>query len=311
MIDARRSEQSPGATIGRIAPTIAPETAPETAPARVDGAAPRVAVGRPVMLMDEAGRGESVAWGIAVEAPVEIAFNGTPWTVMLATPSDLEDLAVGLAITERVVHSVHDLNAVRVSTFLQDVSVNLEVPDDRLDRSAMRSRALLGSTACGLCGVESLAELHRRAEARPALLEPVANAAILRAFAALPAHQPIHAATRSVHAAAWCAPDGTIVLAREDVGRHNALDKLIGALARADRLGEPGFVIMSSRCSYELVAKAAAANTQLLVTVSAPTSLALEWAEALQLPLASVVRHAGGARVARVGAGAVEVPHAG
>jgi FdhD protein len=170
---------------------------------------------------------------------------------------------------------------------------------------------LLGNTACGLCGVESLAELHRRAEDRVGPVVPVTDAAIRRAFAALPMHQPLNAATRSVHAAAWCDLDGAIRLVREDVGRHNALDKLIGALARTERLQDPGFVVMSSRCSYELVSKAAAANTQLLATVSAPTSLALDWAAALQLPLAGCVRSGAGDRVVRFSARATEATDAG
>ena len=237
----------------------------------------------------DAGSGaQSVTWGIAVEAPVEIALNGTPWTVMLATPADLADLAVGLALTERVLRDAHAATDVVVSEFLHDIAVNLIVPESALDTTAIRSRSLLGSTACGLCGLESLAQLHARGtsvSAAPPSAE-ISDAAILRAFAELPMHQPINAATRSVHAAAWCAPNGAIELVREDVGRHNALDKLIGALARRAMLAQPGFVVMSSRCSYELVYKASVAHTLLLATVSAPTTMALEWSAALQLPLA-------------------------
>ena len=236
------------------------------------------------------GRGDTrpITWGIAVEAPVEIALNGTPWTVMLATPADLADLAVGLALTERVLRDARAVTDVVVSEFLHDVSVNIVVPESALDTTAVRSRSLLGSTACGLCGLESLAQLHARgttaiAERRYA---DVGDAAILRAFTELPAHQPINAATRSVHAAAWCGVNGDIELVREDVGRHNALDKLMGARARGAALAKPGFVVMSSRCSYELVYKAAVAHTLLLATVSAPTTMALEWSTALQLPLA-------------------------
>jgi FdhD protein len=245
--------------------------------------------------------GEHVdSWGIAVEAPIEIALNGTPWTVMLATPADVEDLAIGLAITERVLRDAQAVRQVVVSEYLHDISVNLMVPDDQIDTRVVRSRSLLSSTACGLCGLESLAELHGRAARHEYTAgESVDDAAVLRAFAALPAHQPMNQSTRSVHAAAWCLPDGEIVLVREDVGRHNALDKLIGALARAGRLSTPGFVLMSSRCSYELVYKAAAANTRLLATISAPTTMALEWSAALSLPLACYLRGAAGDRVVR------------
>ena len=171
------------------------------------------------------GDGHQQVWGIAVEAPVEIALNGTPWTVMLATPADLEDLAVGLATTERVLRDARAVRDVIVSEFLHDISVNLVVPDESLDTRVIRSRSLLSSTACGLCGLESLAELHRRSErgeptsggsargetesdANEDALRlvrvdaPIDDAAILRALAALPSHQPINRATRSVHAAA-------------------------------------------------------------------------------------------------------------
>ncbi len=253
---------------------------------------------------------QSVTWGIAVEAPVEIALNGTPWTVMLATPADLADLAVGLALTERVLRDAHAVTDVIVSEFLHDVSVNLIVPESALDTTAIRSRSLLGSTACGLCGLESLAQLHARGTSASAERQraDVSDAAILRAFAELPSHQPINAATRSVHAAAWCAPNGAIELVREDVGRHNALDKLVGALARRTMLAQPGFVVMSSRCSYELVYKASVAHTLLLATVSAPTTMALEWSNALQLPLACRVGGDSDARVVRF---PTEEPNAG
>ena len=235
--------------------------------------------------------GAEASWGIAVESPVEVAINGVAWTVMLATPSDLADLAIGLALTEHVLRDATAVHEVRVSRFLHDISLNLVVDESHLDRSAMRARSLPGGTACGLCGLESLAALHARPKPgetgdSPLFRGKIGDSALLRAFRELPAHQPINAATRSVHAAAWCAPDGAIVLAREDVGRHNALDKLVGAMAQARLLTVPGFVVMTSRCSYELVHKASVTGAHLLATVSAPTSMALQWAAALDLPLA-------------------------
>ncbi|QJR37244.1 formate dehydrogenase accessory sulfurtransferase FdhD [Gemmatimonas groenlandica] len=259
---------------------------------------------------DTQGTAQRVTWGIAVEAPVEIALNGTPWTVMLATPADLADLAVGLALTERVLRDAHAVTDVVVSEFLHDISVNIVVPESALDMSAVRARSLLGSTACGLCGLESLAQLHQRGVGVDAERSraDVSDAAILRAFAELPAHQPINAATRSVHAAAWCSVNGEIEVVREDVGRHNALDKLMGALARRGALVQSGFVVMSSRCSYELVYKASIAHTLLLATVSAPTTMALEWSAALQPPLACRVGGHSDGRVVRFPA---EDPHGG
>ncbi|MBY0490779.1 MAG: formate dehydrogenase accessory sulfurtransferase FdhD [Gemmatimonadaceae bacterium] len=229
-------------------------------------------------------------WGIALEVPVEITLNGEPWTVLLASPESLEDLAVGLAVTEGVLRDVTAVEAIHTATFLRDVRVDLRIPTWAIDATAKRARTLVSGTACGLCGIESLAQLEARRPVRSQPPVPVADAAIRAALEALPALQPLNQATRSVHVAAWCTLEGTIQLAREDVGRHNALDKLVGALARMDRLAEQGFILMSSRGSYELVAKAAALNAQLLATVSAPTALALTWADALQLPLASTVR---------------------
>lgn len=233
---------------------------------------------------------EQATWGIAVEAPIEVALNGSPWTVMLATPADVEDLAVGIAVSERVLRDHTRVGTIVVSEYLHDISVNVTVPADALDVSAMSGRSLLGSTACGLCGLESLAALRPRQEldavgASDAV--PITDEAILAAFAALPALQPLNNATRSVHAAAWCLPNGDVSIVREDVGRHNALDKLIGALARSNRLGEAGFIAMSSRCSYELVYKAAAAGASALATMSTPTTLALEWSTALGVPVIS------------------------
>lgn len=222
---------------------------------------------------------------------MEITLNGEPWTVLLASPGDLEDLAIGLAMTEGVLREASAVEAVEIASYLVDTRVNLRVPSDRVDESARRARTLVSGTACGLCGVESLAQLEARRPPHAGARLPVEDGAVLAALRELPDHQPLNAETRTVHAAAWCAMTGVVQLVREDVGRHNALDKLIGALARSARLTEPGFVLMTSRCSYELVGKAAIANTQLLATVSAPTSLALTWADELQLPLASTLRN--------------------
>jgi FdhD protein len=235
---------------------------------------------------DASATPERAEWGIAVEAPVEIALNGVPWTVLLATPADLDDLAVGVALTERVLRDASAVTDVAVSHFLQDTSVNLTVADDGLDMSAVRSRSLLSSTACGLCGLESLAQLQARSHAAaPRNPDGVTDASVLRALAGLTAHQPMNAASHSTHAAAWCTTHGDVLLAREDVGRHNALDKLIGAMARQQLLDADGFLVMSSRCSYELVYKAALTRARALVTISAPTSMALEWSAALSVPL--------------------------
>src|SRR5262249_55468011 len=146
---------------------------------------------------------------------------------------------------------------------------------------------LEGRVGCGLCGVEALAALPNRPADSTATRARFDGRAVAVAFDALAARQPLNLDTHSVHAAAWCAPDGSIDVVREDVGRHNALDKVVGALARADRLDADGFVVMTSRCSFELVYKAALTRAAALATISAPTSLALDWSAALRLPVLS------------------------
>ena len=244
------------------------------------------AVTRSVAVHAASGMVTDASWGIAVEAPVQVVLNGTPWTVLLATPEDLEDLAIGVAITERVLTDASAVQRVHAESYLQDVTVHLEVPESALQREALRGRAIAANSACGLCGLESLADLQARRASVPRLVEPFSDTAVRAAFDAMPRLQPLNQETRSVHAAAWCSPSGQIQLLREDVGRHNALDKLVGALARSDRLHEAGFVVMSSRCSYELVYKTAVTQASLLATVSAPTSMALSWSAALGVPVA-------------------------
>lgn len=221
--------------------------------------------------------GASADWGVAAEVAVEINLNGAPIAVMMATPEHVDDLAVGFALSEGLV----DANAAVQTVVIQALPEGL-IADVRLEATAVRAervrpRYLEGRSGCGLCGVETLADAIR--DVRPvAAVTDVSDEAVLRAFAELGSHQPLNAVTRSVHAAAWCAPDGAVRFAREDVGRHNALDKLIGARSRAP--AESGFVVMSSRCSFELVQKCAMAGIGALATVSAPTTLALDLARA-------------------------------
>jgi FdhD protein len=240
---------------------------------------------QPVIERRVASAGVDETWGIAVETPVEIGINGAPWTVMMATPADLEDLATGLALTERVVTDIAAVQRIDVSNYLEGIVVDLTVPLHAVSESARHRRSLEGRIGCGLCGVEALSGLPSRSSVAAGNRVAIDEAAVRRAFAELSALQPLNLATHSVHAAAWCRVDGGIDLVREDVGRHNALDKLIGARVRAGQLDAPGFIAMTSRCSFELVYKAAATRASALTTISAPTSLALEWSATLHLPL--------------------------
>lgn len=229
-----------------------------------------------------------VAWEIAEETPVALACNGRQRLVMMATPADLEDFAVGMALTEGIVARVRDIEAIAIEAAEDGIVVDLMVDPARLAGARLRRRAIEGRSGCGICGVEALDDLpgmHRRS-GRP---RPAGAEAMLRGLRELARHQPGNARCRSLHAAAWCDRDGKVLLAREDVGRHNALDKLLGALARRGEAGDgvEGFVVMSSRCSFELVQKAATFGIAALVTVSAPTALALRVAGAAGMTLAA------------------------
>lgn len=230
---------------------------------------------------------EPASWQVPEEVPLAVLFNSQNYAVMMGTPADFEDFAIGFAIAEGLIAKASDVTAVLVLPTAQGYAIDLSVPEEKIDRSRMARRALEGRTGCGLCGIEDMKDAIRMpARSVPAVeLRPQA---VARAYDELPAHQPMSRVNRTVHAAAWCAPDGQILLSREDVGRHNALDKLIGALARDGRDLSAGFVLMSSRCSFELVQKCAIAGIGALATVSAPTALALSLARQANLKLAAL-----------------------
>jgi FdhD protein len=226
---------------------------------------------------------------VAVEAPIEIAYGGQAFAVMMGTPADLEDFAAGFSLTEGIVERFEEIRAIEARVEDDAARIDVALTGERLHVHLARRRAIAGRTGCGLCGVEDLQHLPkaRRREGPSRLPAP---AAVGAAVAALDSHQPLNAATRAVHGAAWCDPRGEIVVAREDLGRHNALDKCVGALLRAGVAPDEGFFVVTSRCSYEMVAKAAAFGAAALVSVSAPTSLALSAAEAAGLALIVTAR---------------------
>ena len=255
---------------------------------------------RPVERL-QAGRREPHVETLAEELPVALVYNGISHAVMLASPADLEDFALGFSLSEGIIDSPDDLldaeilpadlgeSVALAGTTERGLSVELKVTLRCFMRLKERRRTLAGRTGCGLCGTESLAEAVRPVGREAACIE-IEAAALERAMAALPSHQHLQKATGATHAAAWCAPDGEVLTLREDVGRHNALDKLIGALARAGTDPATGFVVVTSRASYEMVYKAAHAGFGLLAAVSAPTGLAVRTAEAAGLVLAGFVR---------------------
>ncbi|PWC76232.1 formate dehydrogenase [Azospirillum sp. TSH64] len=233
--------------------------------------------------------GADVEWQVPEETAVAFEYNGRSHAVMMATPADLEDFALGFSLAEEIVGAAADIENIAVRETPLGFVVNLTVDPLRLLRGSLRSRSMEGRSGCGLCGVDSLVHAVREPRKIETSLD-VEPAAVAAAFRALPDHQPMNRANRSVHAAAWCAPDGAIRMAREDVGRHNALDKLIGAVVRSGADPATGFVVMTSRCSFELVQKTAAVGIPLLATISAPTALALELARNANLTLGALSR---------------------
>ena len=226
------------------------------------------------------------------ETPVALSYNRLTHAVMMATPSDLEDFAVGFSRSEGIVSSVEQIEELELVAAEAGVECRMWIGVALLDRLEQRRRSLAGPTGCGLCGLESLAEAVR-------LPPPVAAgfavtpAEIHAAMEAMPPLQRLNLETRAVHAAAfWRRGEGLVAL-REDVGRHNALDKLSGALARGGVDGATGMVVMTSRISVELVQKAAVIGTPILVAVSAPTRLALQVAEAAGMTLIGIARRDG------------------
>ncbi|MBN8847038.1 MAG: formate dehydrogenase accessory sulfurtransferase FdhD [Sphingomonas sp.] len=235
------------------------------------------------------GGAASVARAVAVERPVAIEFNGIGYAVMMATPADLADFATGFAFTERLVTRADQIRAIDHVAREEGDLLRVTLAAECAGAVAERARHRIAESSCGLCGIENLTQAIRPLP--PVEAAPRAQpAAIFRALAALRAHQPLNRETGAVHAAARCSADGAVLAVREDVGRHNAFDKLIGAMLREGAEWDGGFALLSSRCSYELVEKAALARCPQLVTISAPTSLAIERARACGLKLTVLAR---------------------
>jgi FdhD protein len=234
---------------------------------------------------------------VAVELPVALTVNGISQAVMLATPADLEDFALGFALNEGWIGSRQDLLDVEVLAQPEGIELALQVTAAREQQLKARRRMLAGRTGCGLCGLESLSQVSA-VSPQPVQAPSLAPGALDRAVAALPSAQVLNARCGGLHAAAWCDATGALLFAREDVGRHNALDKLCGARARRAEPAGEGFVLMSSRASFELVHKTAMAGVGLLACVSAPSSLAIETAQKLGLQLWAFVREGRATRYA-------------
>ncbi|WP_306478005.1 formate dehydrogenase accessory sulfurtransferase FdhD [Methyloversatilis sp.] len=226
---------------------------------------------------------------VAEEVPVALVYNGISHAVMLATPADLEDFGTGFSLAEGIVARAAEIHDIDTVSHTNGIEVRMQVSNRAFEALKARRRSLAGRTGCGLCGVDSLGQVARevaRVSARPR----VDDLAIHRAFAALGESQALHALTGSVHAAGWATSDGTLAAVREDVGRHNALDKLIGAILRAGIDPAQGFAVVTSRASYEMVLKLASVGGGLLAAISAPTGLAIDLATRTGVTLCGFVR---------------------
>ncbi len=226
---------------------------------------------------------------IAVEGPVSVEVGGMAYAVMMATPADLEDYAVGFALSEGLIAAPADIRRIDVRPIEGGWALRLWLTAERNAAALERARTRVSESSCGLCGIANIEEVLRPLPPVTARIS-ADRTAIAAALAAIEEHQPLGRATGAAHAAAFCSPAGAIRMVREDVGRHNALDKLIGALARAGIDAGTGFILLSARCSYELVEKTVRAGCPMLVTISAPTSLAAARAAAAGLTLVALAR---------------------
>lgn len=226
---------------------------------------------------------------IAEEVPVSLIYNGTPHVVMLASPTNIEEFALGFSITEGIINDPQELLSVKLYNHTDGIEVQCKIPEERFVCMADKGRNLTGRTGCGLCGATTLKQAIREPKAVSGALA-LAATNLQSALAEVKQRQQLNQLTGSVHAAAWAVPGQGIIALREDVGRHNALDKLIGFLLRNKYDLTAGFVVVTSRASYEMVQKAASVGICLLAAISAPTGLAIRLAEASGLTLIGFAR---------------------
>lgn len=226
---------------------------------------------------------------VAHEVPVALSYNGKAHVVMLATPMDLEDFALGFSLSEAIIASSGELEAIAMHERLEGIEIDLRVADSRAEAVAARQRNLSGRSSCGLCGTQQLEDVLR-VPAKVASEIRIGSDALHRALQSLEAAQPIKRLTGSTHAAAWVDVRGQLQCVREDVGRHNALDKLIGGITKSQVNIRQGFLLLTSRASYEMVQKAASVGIGLIAAVSAPTALAVQLADTCGVTLIGFAR---------------------
>jgi FdhD protein len=224
------------------------------------------------------------------ETPVAFSFAGTTHAVMMASPADFEDFALGFSLTEGIIAKPQEIEAIEVEDHGAGIDIQIRLKDQANTRFEARRRRLAGPVGCGLCGIESIEEAMRSVDKVGESKLTLEADDIVRSVRLLSKVQPLHSETGAVHAAGFYVPGKGIVMAREDVGRHNALDKLAGALAKAGINGASGAVVVTSRVSVEMVQKTAAIGSAFIMAVSAPTALAIRTAEEAGMTLVALVR---------------------
>ena len=226
-------------------------------------------------------------WHAPEEAPVAFVYNRRNYAVMLASPSDMEDFAIGFSLTERIVDAADEIGAVEIHQSERGIELHMAIDPARLERLDIRQqrRNMVGRAGCGVCGLENADVFFETLPRVSETKAEVSPEALERALVEIETHQPLNLRTRSVHGAAWASFDGAVQLVREDIGRHNALDKLLGALVREGADMQAGFVLMSSRCSYELIEKSARLGVRALAAVSGPTAFAIRKAREANIAL--------------------------
>lgn len=233
------------------------------------------------------GEGERI---VPEETPVAFTYGGSTHAVMMATPDDLEDFAVGFSLTEGIITDAGEIEEVETVETEIGIDLQIRIAEDRNDRLTARRRHMAGPVGCGLCGIELIEEAVRPTPDVSASPLRMSERDIVEAVAGLGSRQPLHMETRAVHGAGFYVPGKGIVAAREDVGRHNALDKLAGAVARAGFGGRDGAVVVTSRVSVEMVQKTAIIGSPVIIAISAPTALAIRTAEKAGITLIALAR---------------------
>ena len=231
--------------------------------------------------------GKTHPWHVPEEVPVAFVFNRRNYAVMLATPLDMEDFALGFSLTERVIDAVDEVDKIDIRQSERGIELHLSIAPERLQRLDIRQqrRNLVGRAGCGVCGLENADSFFEQLPKVSTEKMNIVPEALSRALGQLSDQQPINQRTRSVHGAAWADLDGGLAAVREDVGRHNALDKLLGSRARINAEMGAGFVLMSSRCSYEIIEKAARLGVRAVASVSGPTAFAIRKAREANIAL--------------------------